>query len=135
MAKKRTVTFLGPNKGLSVVGNNYAYAYSGVISLNAESVTGLYFTSGDFIFVGNLNWTWDYHSMGDTADYGITIKFNGSTILFSDQATRASGGRVGHNTLETTEIIIPPNTTVEILGTTESDTNYSMLLTGRVYNV
>ena len=119
-------------KLLEIVGD-HAYAYSGVVSLNNESKTGLKFTSGNYLFVGNFNWTWDYHSILEAEDYGITIKFNDGNIFFSDQTMRASSGRAGTNAAETIEIIIPAYTEVEILGSTEANTNYSLLLTGRIY--
>ena len=75
MAKKRTATFLGPNKGLSIAGN-HAYAYSGEITLpNATETTMLDFASSSenlkaqFGFAMNLKnqvlmmYKWKFHLM------------------------------------------------------------------------
>ena len=77
MAKKRIATFLGTNKGLSIVGS-HAYAYPGEVASTQAGNTVLDFTLGDYYFVGHFNiLTTDIS--GD--DMVMTIKFNGSAIL------------------------------------------------------
>ena len=51
MAKKNVATFLGTQKGLSIVGN-YCYAYSGVVRANGSDTTALDFHTGDSTIVG-----------------------------------------------------------------------------------
>ena len=53
MAKKQIATFLGPNKGLSIIGN-HAYAYSGPYQASTTSVIVLDFSTGNQYVVGKL---------------------------------------------------------------------------------
>ena len=63
MAKKRIATFLGPQLGLTVLGD-HAMAMSGIISAGATQDTPdtlLSFTTGDFYFVGTIQFFYFYN--------------------------------------------------------------------------
>ena len=120
-------SFTGPAEALEIIGD-HAYAYSGVIQdagSGAASTTLLSFTSGNYYFVGRL----DYidGEQGGTNRF-INVTFNGTSVY---QGSWDDAPKQNANPL--TSLIIPPYTEVEVkfgLGTTESAT---AILTGRIY--
>ena len=130
MAKKNTATFLGPNKGLSTIGD-YAYAFNNAAS-STSTQTLLDFTSGNYIFVGTVEFNpevdYDNQNVGSLAV--LRIKMN--------------GGLVGLLTIESTDffrssmkLIIPPRTqvTIEVISAASDSTEFITVgLTGRIYD-
>jgi len=134
MAKKRTATFLGPNLGLSTIGE-HAYAYSGLFAASTDDQTALSFTSGNYYMFGwiQLNGAVDDDAPGSTAGTSLKVSFNGMPIFIlvtGDQSLR----------MEKTprqKIIIPPWTKVIAVldnTSTEADQYSSVVITGRVYD-
>jgi hypothetical protein len=130
MAKKRIATFLGPNKGLSIVGN-HAYAMSGLVSADENVTTLLDFTTGGPEYIEA--WIQLYASTTQADDFEINIKYNGQTIVSSEYEKSYSGQFVNGIPRK---VIIPALTRVQVTvqntqGTTNAD--WSAVLTGRVY--
>ena len=134
MAKKRIAAFLGPNLGLSVIGE-HAYAYSGLISAKNTDQTALSFTSGDYYMVGylQLNAPVDDDNPAAVSLTGCRVSFNdvGVFILVSGDGVHRAARSVRQ------KIIIPPWTKViAILDSeaTAADQYGSVVITGRVYD-
>lgn len=136
MAKKRTATFLGPNQGLSVVGD-FAYAYNQVPSSDLQSITNtLDFTTGKYVFVGEWTVSGAIYQLDDNPTSGIDqfyLKLNGTVVM--SLRTEGNNEQSPHN--YTVPIIIPPLTHVEIscVSATNNDNwQSSNSLAGRVYD-
>ena len=139
MAKKNTATFLGPNKGLSIVGD-HAYAYSGNIPTNEASsqIEMLSFTTGVETLVG----TWTVCGTCPLSGAGVSgtggidqfhLHFNGSPL----QSLRTETTEEDMPSSDTIPIIIPPHTKVTVEGiSAKNDANWSFstALHGRIYN-
>jgi hypothetical protein len=131
MAKKNIATFLGPQLGLSVVGD-HCYAYSGVIatagSQSAATDTSLSFTSGKFYSKVRLTWSNDLGSVSANEFY--LVKMNGVIVYQAENE---------HNLDTVTNpllihLIIPPLTNFETLvGSSGDPMNTTTIITGRVY--
>jgi len=133
MAKKQIATFLGPNKGLSIVGS-HAYAYSGGQGMSTSDQTSLEFQSpGHDYIVGNFFFTGG--AVGGNAGGGIStfaITFNGETIMIVKLET----GTESMPTYAKCNVIIPPHTAVKVV--VDSNADAASLLTsasytGRIY--
>ena len=131
MAKKNIATFLGPNQGLSIVGN-HAYALSGKIETGAQStpITMLEFVTGQSYIRTKIVLQ---HTENTTDDILFEIKFNGELILAH------LGSRVDLSVISTNylPVIMPPHTHVLITcqnesGATTRDTYAT--IEGRVYD-
>jgi len=130
MAKKQTSTFLGPQLGISVVGE-HAYAMSGLVTsvgTGSANTTTLSFTTGNYYLVGTFTYTGD--EQNGTTQY-TQLSLNGSVIYLEvwdhDGASTPLARPV--------EIIIPPRTVVLAQFGVNADTNnVTHLITGRIYN-
>jgi len=135
MAKKQIATFLGPNQGLSIVGE-YSYAFSGTFpSVNGDQTmlsfsTGKEFHVGKFTFNGPVNM--DNAGAGGSAVYQIS--FNGQIVALGKVDTVTGNVPPAQNQFQ--EVIIPPLTTVELISRCGEDTAAELVtatFTGRVY--
>jgi len=131
MAKKQIATFLGTQKGLSVVGA-YAYAYSGAIPLNNETKTALEFTTGNYIVVSQTQLTGRTAGMAANKELGLIISLNDNTVLKQQPMTNNAQG---FNDLDPFDIIIPPHTNVkvEIYSNDTGSIDFFATMTGRIY--
>ena len=121
-------SFTGPAEALEVIGD-HAYAYSGVISdaaSGAPSSTMLKFTSGNFYFVGYLDFT-DDHVANDNIYLAATM--NGTTVINIVYKSAAAGT----DNVNPYNLVIPPYTEVEILFGASSNVDGTAWLTGRIY--
>ena len=132
MAKKRIATFLGPNLGLSVIGE-HAYAYSGVVSVDNSETEMLNFQSENNYIVGG--WFAHFNQLtGDplaSEDFRFILYLNGLQIAAIETNDSQGSSR---NSIQ--DIIIPPNTNVKVTGRnyTGSVTEpCGVVITGRVY--
>jgi len=132
MAKKRIATFLGPQLGLSVLGE-HAYAYSGVVSVGNSETDMLNFQSENNYMV--CTWFANFNQLTSdpiaTEDFRFVLYLNGLQIAMMETADSQSATRA---TVQ--DIIIPPNTNVKITGRnyTGSVTEpVGAVITGRVY--
>jgi len=136
MAKKQIATFLGPNKGLSVVGD-FAYAYNQVVSSDLQTPTNtLEFTTGKYLFVGKWIVSGTVNKDGVSETGGIDqyyLKLNGNTVM----SLKTDTGEEDMPTSLVVPVIIPPLTKVEVLADcTVNNANWlvSNTLIGRVYD-
>jgi len=135
MAKKRASTFLGPNQGLSVIGE-HAYAYSGLFAANTDDQTALSFTSGDYYLDGylQLNGAVDDDNPASTVGTACRVSFNGVGIFIL--VTGDASLRMSKSPRQ--KIIIPPWTKVIVIldsDGTQADQFGSIVITGRIYDV
>ena len=131
MAKKQIATFLGPNKGLSIVGSHCA-AYSGDFASDAgNQTTYLKFQTGAEYIVGTCQF--HYGQSGQDDDYDYTIKFNGITIC---NYTTTGGREVGEPDYPI-PLVVPPFTEVEMTCqniSTSTGRRHNVIFVGRVHN-
>ena len=135
MAKKQIATFLGPNKGLTIVGE-HAVAYSGAIQAATSNITHLDFGSPVYQYVvGTISF------MGPMKIDGVTgggnavaeIQFNGIECF----NLKVETGQEDMPSQITTPILIPPHTKVTIIVRSEFATagsTTSVNIVGRIHN-
>ena len=132
MAKKRTATFLAPNKGLSYAGI-HCYAYSGnVASTGSESSPQalLDFKTGSEVIVCTIQFSYSLSSVQRGVN---SIEFNGQVI--AKQFFRTASTSYDESFPMTFEIVIPPFTVVKCLnGFEDSSGNQCVTLQGRIYD-
>jgi len=134
MAKKQIATFLGPQKGITIIGD-HCFAYSGLFGASTTSTSRLLFTTGKYYIVGKMRLAGNidvsdslYGNMGT-----MIVKFNGITVLVS----KTDGGDEDMPTSDNAPLIIPPLTKVECISDASGDENNfkaSISLVGRVYH-
>ena len=133
MARKNITTFLGPNKGLSIVGD-FGYALSGNYAATTAEQTVLEFTTGNYVFVGKFQFNSFVQMSNVTVRQGAAkITFNGNQVALLMAASPNENAP-----FETTmDLIIPTRTEVKVTVIAEADdaNNYATVgLTGRVYD-
>jgi len=115
-------------KELNVIGN-HAYAYSGNVSTTSSNTTMLKFTTGNYLFVGGLEFHGDFAGIG--ANNTVTrITMNGLEVVDTTHTTQQD------NTLQDypIQIIIPPYTEVEVTFAQAAGTYvFQASLVGRIY--
>jgi len=132
MAKKKNVaTFLGPNKGLSIIGS-HSYAFSGAIT-NGSGDTDvlLNFTTGSQYIVSKFGVGFGLDRTND--DMRVEISFNGVDVA---SMVYNNNYELGYDKMF--DILIPPRTilnaqVVKVSGTQEVPV--FLWMTGRVYDV
>jgi len=126
-------SFTGPAEALEIVGD-HAYAYSGRIQINTSNVLHLSFTSGNYLFVGEMT------AVGsvDTSDPQVgdisacIIGFNGVDLFALKLDTEVED----MPSTQTVPLIIPAYTEVVVNIITDAATagrETSVLLSGRIY--
>jgi len=120
-------SFTGPAEAIEIIGD-HAYAYNQATSSgnNSADVTMLQFTTGNYYFVGRINYA-DEREQGDKRM--IEIQFNGATIYsnFFDDAPNGFYSPI-------TTIIIPAYTEFQLnFGINAVTIVGSVSITGRVY--
>ena len=117
--------FTGAAQALEIVGD-HAYAASGVINDNTSgsaATTMLKFTSGNFYFVGWLNFSSDETSTGSVF---LDLKYNGTSVIASKEEHPAVDPQYYY-------ILIPAYTEVELKWGSSGSKNATAFLTGRIY--
>lgn len=124
-------SFTGPQEALEIVGG-HAYAYSGLVTVNNNTVTSLTFTTGNFLFVGQLQTTGNMASMGGNTIVTTDLSLNGSKVIKSSWHNQSAGEDASNDLFP---IIIPAYTIVLVeLSINESaDRELFSTLTGRIY--
>lgn len=120
-------SFVGPQEALELMGN-HAYAYNQATSSgnNAADVTMLKFTTGNYYFVGKINYA-DEREQGDKRM--IQIDLNGAQVYsnFFDDAPNGFYSPI-------TTLIIPPYTQFQLdFGINGVTIVGSISITGRIY--
>jgi len=135
MAKKNIATFLGPQPGISTIGN-HAYAYSGQIQASDTPVQHLLFTTGNTYLVGTIDCLGPVKAddIGSGTISVFLITFNGTEIstvkVESEVEDQPSNSSIS--------LIIPPRTEVKVTVDSTAGTTgllTSCNITGRIYNV
>jgi len=134
MAKKRITTFLGPQLGLTVVGEHCMAFSGGVTTVNDAYATLLSFTTGNYYIVADFildaSTTDNDPAAGLRSNFKITM--NGTVV--GNFATVSGQGSAASST-DVIPLLIPPHTTVLIgnRATATTGTVYCQI-TGRIYN-
>ena len=118
-------------KGIRYV-SNWAYGYSGEISVANTELSFLEFTSGSGIIVGKIQLG---SKAAENEDYEFKIYFN-EVVVFSNTFHQQGASYV--DIANYIPIIIPPLTGVKVTLDNIADTDsrtWSVILTGRVYGV
>jgi len=127
-------SFTGPAEALEITGD-FAYAYSGVaVTINDGYLEMLKFTTGNFVFVGELTMvamTVDNDpAAGSRSNFKTTL--NNSVVM--NVSTVTGQGSAAANGTDVAPIIIPPYTEV-IVSNRAAATGYHVFVTmaGRIY--
>ena len=124
-------SFTGPQEALEIAGD-HAYAYSGLVTVNNNTVTSLTFTTGNFLFAGQLQTTGNMAQMAGNTIVTTELSLNGSKIIRSMWHSQSAGEDASNDLFP---IIIPAYTIVLVeLSINESaDRELFSTLTGRIY--
>jgi len=128
MAKKQIATFLGPNKGISIVGT-HAYSYSGVVSVNDTEASLIETTTGKYYLVGQISFGYPDFS---NDNFRYRIYMNGQQLWGIEVLSGADA-----NLIDPIDIVVPPNTTIRITADNVSSgnaVNQVATMLGRVYD-
>jgi len=130
MVKKQVATFLGPQKGLSTLGE-HCMAYSGEVSVtNTELFLLDFFSPGKRYIVGKVQLG---SKAGENEDYVFKIYFNDVVVfssLFNNQGTQYV------EIANSIPVLIPPSTRVKmsLINLVDTDTRvWTVHFVGRVY--
>ena len=131
MAKKQIATFLGPNKGLSIVGN-HAYGMSGEFDFDNTATYGLSFDTGNGYIVANVTFGC---SVASANNIMFEIKMNDEIVYrqIADEGQQTSGP-AGLNEIQ---ILLPPVSKIELGIKNATNTNTeqgTIVMVGRVYD-
>jgi len=132
MAKKQIATFLGPNKGLSIA-KDHAYGYSGVLDINGTETSMLEFTSGDFYFVGTVQFNYV-----ELNGYLFAYRFYLNNAILQGYLEPSGSSGDPQPPTSIIPIIIPPNTVVKCTAQNLTDNTLQeqvCSMVGRIYNV
>jgi len=126
-------SFTGPAEALEIAGD-FAYAYSGEIQQNTVEVDHLSFTSGNYLFVGQMTFTGpiDITDIPTGSISGCVVKFNGVDLFNLKNDT----GSEDMPTMNVVPLIIPAYTDVVVTvrsAASTADYMTSINLTGRIY--
>jgi len=128
-------SFTGAAQALEIYGD-FALAYSGLRSANNSDVTHLEFTSGNYLFVGELAVTGAITESASNLGSGyitkFTTSFNGQELIFLKMDTENEDQPM----TITIPLIIPSYTEVKVVavGTADASTfKTSAALAGRIY--
>ena len=123
----------GTSKGLNYIGQ-HAFANSGEILVNNNTVTMFEFNTQNSYFLGTFTYGVDQNaSLSGSKLIGFTIKFDGEKIMQLVTQTATNYPMIDFD--NNYAILIPPNTRVLIESETTNTTNvptYGMLV-GEVY--
>ena len=121
-------SFTGAAEALEIVGD-FAYAYSGEVTVasagGGANTTLLNFTSGNFLFVGFLNFS---NNIDGATAVDLEMSLNGQNVLIMKEDNSATDHPMRYN------VIIPAYTQVSVKwGQGSGDNEATALLTGRIY--
>jgi len=125
MAKKQIATFLGPQPGISILGN-HAYGFSGSIQnagSGSASTTLLNFQSAKHYIVSTIDFT---TTLSSAHDLYFDIALNGIIVSNTKEASTALIPMRFN-------ILIPPLTQVVVRWGAGTTADGSVVLVGRVY--
>jgi len=123
----------GTGTSLNFIGD-HAYAYSGEVIVNANTVTMLEFSSGSQYIMAKFSYGVDRNAaLGGNKQIGFTISMDSQKIMQIVTYTNATHGGLDFD--NNYSILIPPYTRVKIESETDESDNIPTfgMLTGRVY--
>tara|TARA_R110000824_G_scaffold373566_2_gene563965 strand:+ start:1197 stop:1604 length:408 start_codon:yes stop_codon:yes gene_type:complete len=131
--KKRTATFLGPNKGISIA-REFAYAYSGTKQATTGETTLLEFTTGNEIIVGKITCAGAIPNNGSGVGSGVvsafTLTFNGEEVTRMKTETLQEDSP----TFTVYPILFPPHTSIKLVVLSNGTAGKtSAIIVGRIY--
>ena len=118
-------SFTGPAEALEIVGD-FAYAASGSISnagTGGPDTTLLSFTTGNFIFVGTLDFTTELETGHDVY---LDVSYNGTVVSETQENNSGIVPMRFH-------YIIPPYTEIEVKWGANNTANGSVFLAGAIH--
>ena len=126
-------SFTGPAEALEIVGD-FAYAYSGSFPASTTAATRLSFTTGNYLFVGEIRQAGMINTTSpvDGRISVVTVKMNNSIILLS----KTEGAEEDMPSSDVAPIIIPPYTKIEVIQDASDDESAvlgTISMTGRIY--
>jgi len=126
-------SFTGPAEALEIYGD-FALAYSGPKQIDSNAVEHLVFTSGNYLFVGEISMIGAVYlnNLEAGTQSACIIKFNGVELF----TVKLDTAREGMPNPEIFPIIIPPYTEVNIsIASQHTTTDYftAVNLAGRIY--
>jgi len=128
-----TASTVVPGLSLNYVGD-WAYSYSGIVTVNNVETTLLESTTGNSIFVGTFQPQYMAAGAGSgTEDFRFIVYLNGNiiaSILIAEATDRDAFYRP-------VNLVIPSDTEIKITGANTTDTqarNIGAIMTGRVYD-
>jgi len=133
MAKKQigsNATFSGSQKGLTTIGSEHAYAFSGIVACDDTATTLLDLSTGKYFIVAHLDFGTGSVS---SRDMKWRLSLNGEEVY---SYVSSGTNQAGANPQNHIQMLIPPLTTLLVTSENESDNNsenQSIVLTGRVY--
>jgi len=113
-------------KNLNVIGN-HAYAYSGIQTIASTTVfqTFLEFTTGNYVFVGNISWC---GNAANSWDFFTNIYLNGVLVWNATYEDGKAG--MGDQPLP---LVIPPYTLVVAQLSSAGADEVAMTMAGKIY--
>jgi len=125
--------FTGPAKALEIYGD-HAVAYTGSFPADTTQTTRLEFTTGNYLFVGEIRLCGmiDETTAANGRIATMTVKMNGNKVLFA----KTDGTEEDMPSADVAPIIIPAYTQVEVLqDSNDDDVAYAgtISITGRIY--
>ena len=128
-----TNAFTGPAEGIEITGN-FAYAYSGSFPASTTTATRLSFTTGNYLFVGEIRLCGmiDETTAANGRIATMTVTMNDSKILFS----KTAAAEEDMPSADVCPIIIPAYTKIEVLQDSNDDDAAivgTISMTGRIY--
>jgi len=126
-------SFTGPAEALEIYGD-FAVAYSGSFEASTTAALRLSFTTGNYLFVGQVRQAgmMNTTTLTDGRISVVTVKLNGSIVLLS----KVESQNESQPTADVIPIIIPAYTKVEVLQDASDDASASLgtvSITGRIY--
>lgn len=132
MAKTKigsNATFSGTQQGITIA-KEFFYGYSGQIDIDG-SATLFSFHTGKYVSVGQFQMVFDKTAFGTGESIGYTIKLNNSIVARQELEAATTTTEAVQ---EAIDLIIPPMTSVEIIGDTDGGAIVvTGILTGRIY--
>jgi len=126
-------SFTGPAEALEVVGN-FAYAYSGSFPASTTPATRLSFTTGNYLFVGEIRLCGmiDETTAANGRITTMTVKMNDQKILFA----KTAAAEEDMPSADVCPIIIPAYTKIEVIQDANDDEVGivgTISMTGRIF--
>jgi len=121
-------SFTGPAQALEIVGD-FGYAASGSIQdagSDAPDTTLLSFTTGNYVFVGTMDFT---TTLSSATSVYLDVSFNGGLV----SETKQDASNYESNQPMKFHYIIPPYTEVSVKWGAGGTFNGSVFMAGRIY--